>query len=247
MPKVMLISGCPRSGTTGFRTTLTQDTRLAIGLERYLRLSINKKLTPDLWERERFIDVQPNDTHVQPNHRSWGIANRAIDRVRDNYDTLDYIGDKLPRSANSFEVLAETLPDIKIIYLLRNPFDVAASYNKRARNENDKRWRPVTNYSVAVKQWNFDIRQAVAFLDQLDFHIVRYETIFQNFEEFEKVYAFLGLEMNDGARSGWQDAHERSLSLEAQRSALTDEEKVHLCAYCNFANYRKLLKHGGFL
>ncbi|GHG97618.1 sulfotransferase family protein [Pseudodonghicola xiamenensis] len=247
MPKVMLISGCPRSGTTGFRTTLAQDPRMAIGLERYLKLSINKKMTPDLWERERFIDVRPEDTQVQPDHPSWDIANIIIDRVRNDYETLDYIGDKLPRSANSFEVFAETLPDIKIIYLLRNPFDVAASYNKRARNEKDKTWRPVTDYSVAVKHWNFDIRQAVKFLDQLDLHIIRYETIFRNFEEFENVYDFLGLEMNDEARSSWQGAHKRSLSLEAQRSALADEEKVHVSAHCDFGSYRKLLKHGGFL
>ncbi|WP_412074397.1 sulfotransferase [Tritonibacter mobilis] len=247
MPQTLIIGGCARSGTTGFRSILAQDDRLAIGLERYLKHSINNRMTADLWSKERFADVQPDDTHVQPGHPSWSSAERTIQHAYAHYDDLVYIGDKLPRSGNNYETLHASAPKTKVLYMLRNPFDVAASYNKRARNENDKGWRPAVDYRVAVDHWNLDVSETVKYLDKLSFHIIRYETIFYSLDEFQAVYDFLNLTMTDSVASNWQNARKKGSVREQQRSALTDDEKVYICAHCDFTSYRKLLRAGGHL
>jgi hypothetical protein len=220
---------------------------MAIGLERYLKLSINKKMTADLWKRERLLDVRPDDTQVQPGHPGWNNAYETLKYAYDNYDDLAYVGDKLPRSANSYGCFRDSVPDMKILYMLRNPFDVAASYNKRARNEKDKGWRPQTDYRTAVAHWNLDVTETVKYLEDLQFHVIRYETVFFDRNEFQGVYDFLGLELTDEILDIWQNSRRKSRDMEGQRSALTDEEKVYVCAHSDFGAYRTLLKYGGYL
>ena len=247
MPGVLLICGCPRSGTTGFRSIIARDPRLGIGLERYLRRAVNGQISAELFTPKRFADVQPDDTQVQPNHPSWENGQATIQHAVDNYATLDYIGDKLPRLANSYQNLVDEIPDCKILYLLRNPFDVAASYNKRARSQsrNNKQWRAATDYRLAIEHWNFDVQQTARYFDKLDFHIVCYETMYASIQNFQEVYDFIGLELTDHIKGVWKAAHERGKKLEAQRAALTDAEKVHICLKADFATYRDLMDKAG--
>lgn len=247
MPKTLIIGGCARSGTTGFRSILARDERMAIGLERYLKLSIGNKLTPDLWERDRFCNVRPEDTHVQPQHSSWAGAQVTLEHARLNYENLAYIGDKLPRSGNNYSSLAISKPDTKILYMLRNPFDVAASYNKRAQNEKDKGWRSSVNYKTAIDHWNLDVSETVKYYTKFDIHIIRYESIFRSAAEFESVYQFLNLPLTDTVREIWGNSRRKSLSLEESRSALNDMEKVYICANADFDSYKELLSMGNYL
>ncbi|MEM9885163.1 MAG: sulfotransferase [Bacteroidota bacterium] len=83
-------------------------------------------------------------------------------------------------------------PNVKLIYILRNPLDLTASSKKRNQNRMD--WFIATN--IAWKKGVSIAEQLLAaFPDR--FLVVKYENLVQGASEFNRISKFLGVELQE--------------------------------------------------
>ena len=237
MKSFLFICGCPRSGTTALARLLNLDPRFAIGLERYFRRSVDRfSLTPELFERARFFDLQPGDTF-------WADLSH-LDFLQDRFDSVEYRGDKVPRLYEQFDQLFAAFPDARCLFVLRNIVDVAASYNVRARNVNDKQWSSDQDFRVAVRDWNRSINAFLAAKEEgRSIRLVVFEEIFSDIAAVSKMYQWCGLDLD-------ADADERVRAFlggskpvvnNNKVDLLTGAEKKFILEYSDFAAYRQAL------
>jgi hypothetical protein len=147
MWKPLFICGCPRSGTSALRNVFNTDPRFALGMERYYsRGSINFNLQRSHFEKSRFYDLQEGDTF-------WPSLDNCTSNEA-NFDKAHYRGDKIPLLYKNLQSLFAEIPDSTVLFIVRDIYEVAASYNTRAQDENDKLWARNQNFRVAVDDWN---------------------------------------------------------------------------------------------
>jgi hypothetical protein len=231
----LFVCGCPRSGTTALWRLLTSDQRLRLGVERYGNKFFSREfLTPDLFEKQRFFEVQSGDTF----YSNLEAFNPYYKTAREGYENALYFGDKIPKLYNYFDRLGTNFPNCKTIFIFRNVFDVAASYKARLLNENDN-WK--LNTRDAVSDWNASLRAALSY--QNDLFFVDYEELFIEHLGVEKLFGFLGLDVSDDTRAAFKNLTARSGTLEAGRArALTAIETKEICETADFSAYRELVQ-----
>lgn len=83
-------------------------------------------------------------------------------------------------------------PDVKLIYIMRNPLDLTASTKKRNPSKLD--WLIATNIAWR-KGVNIAAQLLKAYPDR--FLIVQYETLVQGSTEFDRIADFLGVELEN--------------------------------------------------
>ncbi|MCB1394406.1 MAG: sulfotransferase [Rhodobacter sp.] len=239
---VVVIGGCPRSGTTALFNVLMSDDRFAIGLERYLRHCINDTITADLWTFDRFNELRADDTHVLRTHPNWHMAEPAFERIRVNPERLAYIGDKLPRAARCYPSLFRSAPTAKLLYLLRDPLEVAASFERRAQNPQDS-WRAELDHRAAVDFWNFDLARTMEFYSPARVLILPYETVFARPEAIDAIFGFLGLDISPEVRAAHEAAAKENADLRANRSQMNSAQVDFVRNHADYGTYQQLLDH----
>jgi len=245
--KYLFVCGCPRSGTTALWRLLTQHTDIMLGVERFgLRWIPNRfSLSPDLFVKERFFSVQPEDTF----YNDLESFNSYYAQIKNNYENHQYFGDKIPKLYMSYKQLFSAFPNAKVVFIFRNIFDVANSYNKRARDLNDDTWRRSQDYREAVVDWNRSLTNTIQAMDQgFDIHCVGYEALWAH-DGYEQnvrpLLKHLCLDESDNLIGTYNQLRRRHDQLESERSVsvyLTEMEKVHLLSTASIGPYRKLLE-----
>jgi hypothetical protein len=232
------ICGTARSGTSALWRLVAAHPQAAIGLERYMQRAVagEFELQPDLFERERFFRVEPGDTFYDTLAQFGGF----YDRLEPRYDDCSVYGDKIPRLYRHYGPLNERFNRPAILFILRNVFDVAASYNRRARERNN--WGPNRDYRVAVADWNESIQQTLTHFDSSDILVVENETLFREDTPLAPLFAHLGLDLCQAVRQRHAEQRGQAEELQASREeALTAEQKRYLCQHADFSGYRQLL------
>lgn len=137
----LFIAGCQRSGTTALVQLLNQDERFVIGRERFKYC--RSEITPEHFREEHFFSPQERETNYR--------VEKFYEPLRSRWRAggVRYIGDKVPFYYKDLFYLAETFPDCKILFLIRDLEGVAASHNARAANPKDKVWKPRRRRGVA--------------------------------------------------------------------------------------------------
>jgi len=237
--KYLFVCGCPRSGTTALGLLLASDPRIAIGIERYGNLFLRQDIVPELFEKSRFANPMQGDTfysNLLEYHSTYytGILNRL--------DSALYIGDKIPWLYKRFDRLAETIPTAKVLMIVRNIFDVAASFEARANNQEDRNWRRDWRTEAAVEQWTESLTALRNAPKRLNLMIVVYEELLLNGRGLEEIFDFLELGAPSpevyGRFNGMSAAGTR---LEKQRSrALTARDLFYISQKAPFDLYRQL-------
>ena len=87
-------------------------------------------LTRDMFEPSRFFAPVIGadcgyDIAAHPETKDY------LPLARERYAEALWIGDKIPYLYKHFDRLYETFPEAEVIFMLRDPFEVAASYKKR--------------------------------------------------------------------------------------------------------------------
>src|SRR5690606_10509114 len=79
---------------------------------------------------------------------------RDEERVRRKWASpqLRYVGDKAPLYVRQLGYLRRVFPTCRLVVLLRNPVDVAASYQRRADDPADH-WPEENGWDLAVDHW----------------------------------------------------------------------------------------------
>ena len=174
----LFVCGAARSGTTAMTRLLNTHPDIVVGIERFktrlLRADDEEDL-PALFAKERFFDYDPGDTNVNYRRSYRGDMERAARK----FDDAVYIGDKVPNLYRRLDFIAAKFPDCRVVYMLRDPLHVAASWQVRALDEEDA-WPAENDYRQAVADWNESVRIALAARKNLGPRIsyVSYERVF---------------------------------------------------------------------
>jgi hypothetical protein len=238
-PGFLFLGGCARSGTSALWMVLTADPSVVLGLERYVDLAHNKpeRFTPELFERDRFLDIRKGDTFYD------SFAFFPFQQYQDavaRFDTAQLRGDKIPMLYPLYGQLARAFPEPKILYILRNPFDVAASFERRAMDIEDQLWEAARGYRAACDEWNASVQATQAWSKRLSFYVIDYESFFSGQADIASLAAFLALEP-DHLGLGYR----RQLARQERpdhADALTRLARQYISRCADFEAYRELLK-----
>ena len=148
-------------------------------------------------------------------------------------------GDKIPMLHPLYGQLVRSFPEPKILYILRNPFDVAASFQRRAMEE-DQTWRAGRDYRAACDEWNASVRATREWSKQLSFYVVDYEGFFSGQADIARLAAFLGLDP-DHLRIGY-DAQVARQEETDRADPLTNIARQYVSRRADFQAYRDLLE-----
>ena len=204
----LFVYGLGRSGTTALVCVLNGHGQIAIGMERFKRVSAGKttKLTPDMFTRERFFDFDDGWTNVTPDaDPRWAKLYAALAK---KFDRVRYVGDKLvaPRLAE----LRDAFPNVKVVCIVRDIFETAHSWQMRADEPND-RWPAQNGAQAAVPRWNAMLRAVLAAQTAHPQSVMTVEhgAFFgcEDRKPLRAVLDFLGLHMDNGLNDSWTSAH----------------------------------------
>ena len=193
----LFVCGVRRSGTTALARCLNRHRRVVLGIERYRHALLDSSGETDyrrLFDKDRFFDFRPSDGSAYaklllPSPQIAGVEGQ-FDPVLDwpkqlygdaraKYDSVFYVGDKIPDLYRRTAFLRETFPGCKVVFLLRNPVAVALSWQARADNSRDK-WERQAGFAEGIAEWNKALRVAMlakAVLDG-DLTVVLFEEMF---------------------------------------------------------------------
>ncbi|WP_397544429.1 sulfotransferase [Roseovarius salis] len=181
----VFVCGCARSGTSALTALLSSAEPIFIGMERYIGLyKRTKALTTDLFEPERFLTIKNGDSHIysfegRPHYK--GIHKKIYN--------VNIIGDKIPRLYRDYDMLFNNFPACKVIFIYRNLFDVADSWDRRV--ESGVRWSANGDWRAAIKEWNHSLRSTVGHLGSGKILPVSYEDLFFGTGEIDRIKEFL--------------------------------------------------------
>jgi hypothetical protein len=141
----LFIAGCPRSGTSAAAFLLNEHPRVALGFERFKRT--RALLEPFHFTPAQFFSPVLAETDI----RGELLYRRLRERWRGGAVTV--VGDKVPLYWRVLPELLERFPRGRLVLLVRDPVDVAASFDRRARDPRD--WWPAENdRTLAVAMCN---------------------------------------------------------------------------------------------
>ncbi|MFZ2724764.1 MAG: sulfotransferase [Methylococcaceae bacterium] len=232
----LFICGTARSGTTAMWRLLTSDERIVLGLERYSVLYDKQKPNKELFSFERFHDLRQHDTFYQSFPPYYQKAERLFNNAL-------YIGDKTPKLFNHLDSLLTQIPSAKVIFMLRNIIDVAASYEARANNEDDKTWSATRRTAHAINDWKQSLMILKQYSDDERVLPIIYEDFFSANNTLEPLYQFLELKTNDAVNLAYNNIINKSSKLEGQRKReLTINAVQQICETAPFGLYREVLQ-----
>ena len=221
---LLFISGAARSGTTAVAKLLNRHPQILLGSERYFFKLAKQELKPSDFELPRFLKIEDGDTHE---------AGRVAQN-REAYDRSKIVGDKFPQPFLYMDYIEETFPSAKHVYIVRNPFSVAESYEQRRITGS---WRH--SYMDAVRAWNRSIstfqRLAPALRGRL--HVVEYEDLFGNPESIQAMLRFLDVEPLSPAVLESEIAQSNKVS--AKEAMRNDALRLYVCKHTDWAAYAK--------
>ncbi len=244
----LFVCGCPRSGTTALWQMLMGSADIFLGVERfggYMTRHNIGTLEAANYEKKRFFDMQDGDTHYN-DLASFHMFKPWFPTAEKDYDAASLIGDKIPRLYWDFDRFAERFPGAKVIFIVRNVFDVCLSYQRRKENQQDP-WS--LDYRKAVEEWNQSIH---CFLEsagkEFSGLVVNYEDLFPVDESpaaaaaVERIISFTGV--TDGHRL--VQSHDalirKAPGVEGNRlgDKLGAQAKRHILLEADVDSYRQL-------
>lgn len=232
--RFLFVTGCPRSGTSVLARVLSGHPAIALGMERFNNRIVRRTLQPSDFEGGRFFDVQPGDTW----YRSLDQLQAYYEKAKIKYDSATYWGDKFPGAYEHYVHLAQNFDDVLFLFILRNIFDVALSFEgRRARGVH---WPAGGGVEYAVARWNASIGYTMRWRERARILVVSYEDLFVRAGSAATMADFLDItpEPLDRALTRERASAARDTGPSARLSA---EQADYVCRYANFGGFRQLL------
>lgn len=257
---VLLIGGCPRSGTTAIEYWLNADPRAFISNEQNMlkiathvrailgggkldrkpsksagrALSTREKWSAEDWRNFKFF----SDFHYRVVEDIYRLHHA---RLRAEAPLLLF-GDKFP---NYFRKLGEVfdLPfPVKYLHITRNPYDVVDSMMRRTKlaEHGKDNWKAHTELDDMIDTWNYAldvIRKRRT--DERCLHVQYEDLIFDRDRVYERVCDFVGLRLDTGFD------FEDDPAKHFDRGHLDDEAMKRIADRAHLEAYRKILSESG--
>jgi len=208
---------------------LNSHERLIMGLERWKKYANRRRIghiQPSLFTPRRFFDFRPEDTNILPDEKQrW---REFYDELRERSGTSRVLwGDKFPSYYRFYHQLAEQLPGVRFVFMVREFDPVASSFQVRADNPND-RWSK--SAEDAVERWNESLRMTADYLEtagHAPLFILPYEPFFEGVPGYaHRLLRFLGLEKSRAFVKRYRRARKRHSVLCRERRLVVSEEKL---------------------
>jgi hypothetical protein len=212
--------------------------------ERYSNLLLKKPmLQPGHFAEERLFTFQEGDSFHNAVSEESGYG-----KLRTRYVSSLYVGDKVPRLYERLDWIAQNFECVTLIFMSRNVLDVAASYNRRARDVEDKLWPRDQDFRVAVYDWNLSNRLTAKAIQEhrnIELIGVNYEEFFFNKFYYHRLLARLGVPVDQQLIDvvKLDQIYSGAAQLESRRGdSLASGEKRFLCMNADLSAYRNI--HG---
>lgn len=222
----LFLVGVGRSGTTALADIVAAHPEIVMGMERYKNLWRYdiERLTPEFFEREAFFDLSDGRTNIRPDvDERWATYYR---RQEAKWECARYVGDKM--TIARMGGIWRSLPDAKFVFIVRDPAEVAASYDVRARRASDVNWPADRDRAQAIRDWNEgNTRIRRARRQQPDRTIlVEYSSFFSDPEatRLRRVLDWLGLDYGPEVEAAFAAAHEVYVTAIATREQVVSPE-----------------------
>lgn len=224
------ICGGARSGTSAMADLLRAHPQIAMGRERYaFLLRDGHPYEPHLFEKDRFcLDHRPDDSH----HR---LVQPYYAELHARFDQCTMVGDKLPNLWEGYDRVLQYFPNCKVIYMLRNVFHVAQSFQGRcdqAMKQNlnpnlpNNPWPESRDWKRGVEEWNLSLEETLKHPRSRDFHVFPYEHLFSQDELLDDLFYYLDLPVDLAVKEEWKASQAIRLELEANRSLRFRSEQM---------------------
>ncbi|KGF72799.1 hypothetical protein DO97_04800 [Neosynechococcus sphagnicola sy1] len=240
MKEYLFVCGCARSGTSVLRKLLVAHPKVVIGLERYINLYRSKgKLTPDLFEKERFLNLQTGDTFYQ----SLDHFPEAYSGFKERYENATFFGDKIPLLYRGYDAIFTEFPQARVIFISRTLEDVAVSFKRRANDPSDKTWGAKRGVEAAIEEWNAAHRLTVQALEKYPRRIlvVNYEIMFGTWVGVREMFNFLELDLPIEVRHEVSRLKEGNLRKKTDKTtSLSVSERLSIWQRMNLQAWREV-------
>jgi hypothetical protein len=223
---LLFLAGLGRSGTTALLEVFSAPPEVALGVERFKRLypRDDQPVDPALFTRERFFDFGDGLTNLTPEQAPEWAEHYAS--VRAKWDRARYVGDKLV--AIRLQHLWETLPDARFVCIVRDLEPVAASWDRRAKDPDDRGWSDDADAHQAVKRWNTSLRRVRRAVRQRPEHaaVVEFDRFFGDpaGTALGGALDWLGLDRTPDVSAAFDAAHAHYAAKVAGKPSGLDEE-----------------------
>jgi len=200
-----------------------------------------KFLAPELFEKERFYTLKEGDTHKKS--LETGGAGEYYSALKDTYNDCVFYGDKAPRLFKHYKDLFENFSNIKIIFIYRNIFDVAQSFETRKAKPDDGWDR---GYKSAVSEWNQSLNQTLRWLEKEPANIlpIEYEALFFGDYPVENITNFLEIDLDPLMKKKLQGDRHYAKRLDRDRKdGLTSKQKQYIMHNARFGLFKKLVAY----
>ena len=218
----LFVCGCPRSGTTVVTQLLNWHPRISLGVERYGKLLYRnpKRYIPRIFGINRFFDIRQGDCFYDSFDYQAYSQPYCSEFSRQKYQQSSYVGDKNPKLYQNYAVVSDNFAEtnFKIIFILRDIYSVAESYNLRAHNPDDK-WKAENDFKQAIVDWNESICAVSQVLKQQHENLimVNYDDFFSNYSfgktKLPKLFDFLDLKVDSDVLHGYQLLEENARKI----------------------------------
>lgn len=141
----------------------------------------------------------------------------------------------MPGYTNHLDHLAATFPGCKILFLLRDPLEVAESFERRAQDPDD-RWPEANDAWRSTHYWNralLDVSAHVERHPEANLHLVDYGDFFTrgSRDSFSALNQFLGLDLAPQYVAAYESTLKRAGELQNDRTpSLSAVDHVELLA-----------------
>ena len=238
----LFITGTSRAGTTAMADLMRSHEQIAMGRERYnSRYLADRHFPPELFEKERFcVGFDPEDSH---HNRMQPYYAELLPR----FDSCLVVGDKIPSLSGDYTVLLEHFKLPKVVYMARDIFEVASSFEvKRQAHLDDpanRKWNERRDYRAAVKEWNRALENTLEYRDDVDLFVAPYVELFQHDAFLTSLCAFAGVPVSDSMREHYAKGCRKRKRLERKRElALTDEMRAYIEEHARFDLFDQVME-----
>jgi len=238
----LFIAGTPRSGTSAITELLSAHANIALGMERFKKLYNPNRVTEELFNEKHFFTYNDEETNVLLEGAKY---DKYYKNLKQKYAYSTVRGDKYPFLFKNYHTLAERFGDkCQFIYIVRNPYSVASSWNVRAKKPKDK-WPLENDYSVSVKHWNDANRRTLnAIKKGYKIQVVEYDKLYTesvNIPYLETIVQTIGIELDDGILKEYEvQISEFNRKIKDKPLDLNDEQKQYIADNIDMSLYHQL-------
>jgi hypothetical protein len=159
--------------------------------------------------------------------------------VRPHFAKARAVGDKIPMINRLLPAIAARFTQARVVFIVRNLFDVANSFQVRCERGDDDTWPLMRDYRRACVDWNSSLEGLGAWSKKLPMMVIDYESFFAGAARLDAMAKFLDLDVGP-LREAYEEELHRIRPAKAL-PILTPLQKQYVTAHGDFAAYVEAL------